>query len=87
MTKATEDAAALVRSLATTYGRNATWAEQADRESVAITAAEALDQTVIDFVATDLADLLEQLEGYTVPVAGQPGHAPTRRHTHPGPSR
>ena len=72
MTKATEDAAALVRSLATTYGRNATWAEQAVRESVAITAAEALDRTVIDFVATDITDLLQQLEGQTVSVAGQP---------------
>ena len=72
LTKATEDAAALVRSLATTYGRNATWAEQAVRESVAITAAEALDRTVIDFVATDVADLLEQVEGRTVSVAGQP---------------
>ncbi len=72
LTKATEDAAALVRSLAATYERNATWAEQAVRESVAITAAEALDRTVIDFVATDVADLLRQVEGHTVPVAGQP---------------
>ena len=72
MTKATEDAAALVRSLAATYERNAAWAEQAVRESVAITAAEALDRTVIDFVATDTTDLLQQLEGQTVSVAGQP---------------
>ncbi|MAG35422.1 MAG: peptidase [Dehalococcoidia bacterium] len=72
LTKATEDAAALVRSLANTYGRNATWAERAVRESVAITATEAIDRAVVDFVATDVADLLRQVDGETVQVAGQP---------------
>lgn len=70
--KATEDAAALARSLATAYGRNPTWAEQAVRDSVAITAEEALDQQVIDLIATDITDLIQQIDGRTVQVAGQP---------------
>jgi membrane-bound serine protease (ClpP class) len=61
--KVVSDAAALVRSVATTRGRNAEWAEQAVRENISITADEALDQDVIDLIATDLGDLLRQLDG------------------------
>lgn len=61
--KVVNDAAALARSLATERGRNAKWAEAAVRQSASITATEALDQRVIDLVATDLDDLLRQLDG------------------------
>lgn len=64
--KVLNDAAALARSLATERGRNATWAEAAVRQSVSITAAEALDQRVIDLVAPNLGDLLRQLDGREV---------------------
>jgi membrane-bound serine protease (ClpP class) len=64
--KVTNDAAALARSIAVSRGRNAVWAEQAVRESVSITAHEALEQNVIDLVATDLDDLLRQLDGRQV---------------------
>ena len=61
--KVVSDAAALVRSVATSRGRNADWAEQAVRENFSVTAAEALDLDVIDLIAVDLGDLLRQLDG------------------------
>ncbi len=67
--KATSDAAALIRSIATERERNAEWAERAVRESLSATAAEALELDVIDLVAEDLSALLQQLDGREV--AGQ----------------
>jgi len=64
--KVTSDAAALVRSVATTRGRNAEWAEQAVRENLSVTAAEALELGVIDLLAENLDDLLRQLDGREV---------------------
>lgn len=64
--KVTNDAAALARSLAQTRGRNAKWAEKAVRDSVSITAEEALKLNVIDFVATDLPQLLSRIDGRAV---------------------
>ena len=60
--KATSDAAALIRSVATTRGRNADWAERAVRENLSITADQALDLNVIDLLANDLDDLLRRLD-------------------------
>lgn len=62
--KATNDAAAMVRSLAEQRGRNSEVAERAVRESISLTADEALAEKLIDFIATDLDDLLAQLDGY-----------------------
>ncbi len=59
---------AFIESIAKERGRNVEWAAQAVRESVAVTAAEALELGVIDLVADDRADLLAQLEGRTVDV-------------------
>lgn len=64
--KATSDAAALIRSIATTRGRNADWAERAVRENLSVTASEAVELNVVDLLADDLGDLLDQLEGYEV---------------------
>ncbi|MDW7747267.1 nodulation protein NfeD [Halomonas sp.] len=64
--KVLEDAVAYIRSLAERHGRNADWAEQAVREAVNLTAREALEQNVTDVVATDLGDLLAQIDGRTV---------------------
>ena len=61
--KLVNDAAAQARAIAATRGRNAAWAEQAVRESVSITAEEALDQGVIDLIASDLDDLLQKIDG------------------------
>ena len=52
-TKVTNDAAALMRTMATQRGRNADWAESAVRDSVSATEQEAL-KDIINFVATDV---------------------------------
>ncbi|MFY9961830.1 NfeD family protein [Pseudomonas sp.] len=70
--KQVNDAAAYIRGLAQLRGRNADWAEQAVREAVSLPASDALRLKVIDQVANDLPDLLRQLDGKTVDVAGQP---------------
>ncbi|MGM0985250.1 MAG: NfeD family protein [Pseudomonadota bacterium] len=64
--KVLEDAVAYIRSLAERHDRNADWAERAVREAVNLTASEALENNVIDVVARDLDDLLEQLDGRSV---------------------
>ena len=64
--KATSDAAALVRSIATARGRNAEWAERAVRENLSVTAAEAQEIGVIDLIADDMNDLIRQLDGREV---------------------
>ncbi|MBV7338198.1 nodulation protein NfeD [Chloroflexi bacterium TSY] len=66
VSKVVNDAAATIRSLASNRDRNAEWAEQAVRESVSITAKEALELNVIDVVADDLDHLLEQIDGWSV---------------------
>ncbi|WP_300338416.1 nodulation protein NfeD [Accumulibacter sp.] len=65
-TKQVNDAAAFIRGLAQRHGRNAEWAERAVREAVTLTASEALREQVIDVVASDLPDLLAQIDGRRV---------------------
>ncbi len=62
-TKVTNDAAAYMRMLATTRRHNAAWAEDAVRQSVALTADEALQQKVIDRISPDPATLLGDVDG------------------------
>lgn len=62
--KVTHDAAAKIRTTAEKWGRNAEWAERAVRESVSITASEALDSNVVDILAEDIDDLLAQIDGH-----------------------
>jgi len=68
--KMVNDAAALARAIAERRGRNAAWAESAVRQSVSITAGEALEQGVIDLLAEDLDGLLAAVDGRSVEVAG-----------------
>ncbi|KRR26872.1 serine protease [Bradyrhizobium lablabi] len=68
--KATNDAVALIRSLAELRGRNADWAEKAVREAESLSANAALQAKVIDLVARDQAELLRQIDGRAVEVAG-----------------
>ncbi|MGF7052979.1 membrane-bound serine protease (ClpP class) [Bosea sp. OAE752] len=70
-TKVTNDAVALIRSLAELRGRNGDWGEKAVREGASLSASAALDQRVIDFVARDTAELLQLADGRTVEVAGK----------------
>ena len=68
--KAVNDAVAYARGLANRHGRNADWAELAVREAASITAEVALETGVIDLIADNLGDLLEQIDGRVVEVAG-----------------
>ena len=68
--KATNDAVAFIRSLAELRGRNADWAEKAVREAATLSAKGALQANVIDFIARDPAELLRQVDGRVVEVAG-----------------
>ncbi|MDH0732441.1 nodulation protein NfeD [Pseudomonas sichuanensis] len=69
--KQVNDAAAYIRGLAQLHGRNADWAERAVREAVSLSASEALRLKVIDQVASDLPELLRQLDGQSLVAAGQ----------------
>ncbi|MER8592848.1 nodulation protein NfeD [Mesorhizobium sp. M1182] len=69
--KATNDAVALIRSLAELRGRNAEWGEKAVREAASLSAGAALQQHVIDFVARDTPELLQLADGRTVEIAGK----------------
>ncbi|MCQ4264826.1 serine protease [Stutzerimonas stutzeri] len=64
--KQVNDAAAYIRGLAQLRERNVEWAEQAVREAVSLSASEALELKVIDYLARDAADLLRQLDGKTL---------------------
>lgn len=68
--KATNDAVALIRSLAELHHRNADWAEKAVREAASLSANAALREHVIDFIARDPAELLRQIDGREVEIAG-----------------
>lgn len=68
--KQMHDASAYIRGLAQLRGRNAEWAERAVREAVSLSANEAVAQHVADMVATDLPDLLRQVNGKRVTAAG-----------------
>jgi membrane-bound serine protease (ClpP class) len=60
-----------IESIAQRRGRNVEWAEKAVRESVSITEVEALEKNVVDFVATDVHDLLNQSSGRSVEVGSE----------------
>jgi membrane-bound serine protease (ClpP class) len=71
MRKATNDAAAYIRSLAQLRGRNADWAERAVREAVSLSAPEARRLKVIDVVADSVPELLKAVDGRAVEAAGE----------------
>lgn len=69
--KAINDAAAFIRSLAELRGRNADWAEKAVRDAASLSASAALQAHVIDIQASDLRDLLRQMQGRAVKIGGR----------------
>jgi membrane-bound serine protease (ClpP class) len=66
MEKATNDAAAFIRTISEKRNRNIEWGEDAVRKSLSITETEALELNVIDFIAKDLNELLEKIDGVEV---------------------
>jgi len=64
--KVVNDMVAHAKSVAEKRGRNAEWVEKAIRESVAVTETEALKENIIDIVASDLDDLIKQINGRNI---------------------
>src|SRR5256714_6582257 len=64
--KVLNDAVTRVRSLADMHGRNASWAEDAVRNSVNISAEQAVQLHVADLEASDVYGLLAMVDGRTV---------------------
>jgi membrane-bound serine protease (ClpP class) len=69
--KLVNDAEAYAESIARQRGRNETLARQMVRESLSLSAGKALEGKVIDLIARDRADLLQQLEGRQLMKGGQ----------------
>ena len=70
--KVENDAVAYIHSIAERRGRNHEWAEQAVKKSVSATSTQAKALGVIDLIASDLPDLLTQLDGWTLSLGEQP---------------
>lgn len=70
--KATNDAAAFVRTIAEKRHRNIAWAEESVRKSLSITETEALKEGVIDLIARNADSLLLYLDGKTLETAQGP---------------
>jgi membrane-bound serine protease (ClpP class) len=68
--KVVNDAAAYIRSLAEDHGRNADWAEDAVRVASNLSAREALEMNVVDYVEPTLPELLETIDGTRVEPKG-----------------
>jgi membrane-bound serine protease (ClpP class) len=64
--KTTNDAAAFIRSIAEKRKRNVEWAENAVRKSHSYSETEALEFSVIDFIARDDEELLRMVDGKQV---------------------
>ncbi len=69
--KGINDAVAYIRAMAQLRGRNAEWAEAAVRGAASLSAEDALKEHVIEIVAKDVPDLLQQLQGRKVTAAGR----------------
>lgn len=69
--KMVNDAIAYIEGLAELRGRNKEWAVAAVQSAQSVSAQEALKKNIINLVATDLTDLLTQLNNYSVTVQGK----------------
>lgn len=69
--KVVNDMASYGRGIAQEKGRNAEWVEKAIRESVSITADEAVKKNVVDLVASDIDELLVLLDGREITLNGE----------------
>lgn len=67
--KITNDAAAFIRTIAHKRNRNVQWAENAVRRSYSYSETEALEDTVIDLIAKNDAELLQMVDGKSAEVS------------------
>lgn len=70
--KVTNDAAALIRSIAEERNRNGEKLEETVRQGASFTATEAAQLGMVDFIATDMNDLIRQLDGLEVTTRSGP---------------
>jgi len=70
--KVTNDAVAGIRALAEQRGRDPDFAEHAVREGANLQASEALKSNVVNYIATDMTDLLRQVDGASVQTVNGP---------------
>ncbi|WKY57108.1 nodulation protein NfeD [Vibrio sp. SNU_ST1] len=68
--KVINDAAAYIVSLAKLHNRNEEWAEKAVREAASLDSENALTLNVIDFIASDLQQLVELSNGRSITING-----------------
>lgn len=79
--KILNDTVAFIKSIAAERHRNVEWAVKSVVESDSITSDEALEKKVIEFIATDLTELMVKLDGHKVNVHGHEVVLDTK-HTH-----
>src|SRR6476646_2048680 len=70
--KVINDSVASLTALAASHHRNTTWPEKAVRQASNLTAEQALQMNVIDFIAPTLPALLDKLDGYKTQTAQRP---------------
>jgi len=68
--KILNDTVAWITTIAKARGRNEEWAKKSVTESFSITEADAIRERIVDLIATDVQDLLTQLQGRRVELAG-----------------
>jgi membrane-bound serine protease (ClpP class) len=66
--KILNDTTAWIKAIASERNRNEAWAVKAVTESVSVTAAEALKEGIIDFIAKDSDELIKILDGMKVTI-------------------
>jgi membrane-bound serine protease (ClpP class) len=64
--KVLNDAAAYIKSITQQKNRNSDWAIKAVTKSDSISAVEAVEKKVVDFMAEDLNDLIKKMNGYSI---------------------
>ena len=69
--KLLNDTVAFIKAIAKERGRNVEWAIDSVAKSDSITNDEALEKNVVEYVASDVSDLLRQIDGHTVRVDGR----------------
>lgn len=69
MEKATNDAAAFIKTISEKRSRNIKWAEDAVRKSVSLTETEALKENVINLITNNINDLLTKINNKVVETA------------------